>query len=137
MVLLTGEEKTKKDKRDRFIKFKYSRDFLFSFFFFSPLFEAARRGLRRAGSRKCNFLDGDKGRAVRRLVTSKLLPLHRDASKSHPRPRETRENKMAPGSRANCYLKSVPASRAMITSLPRFSPMSAPTMARDIYSAFV
>lgn len=36
MVLLTGEKKTKKDKRDRFIKFKYSRDFLFSFFFFSP-----------------------------------------------------------------------------------------------------
>lgn len=80
------------------------------------------------------FLTGTKGA---RLVTSKLLPLHRDASKSHPRPRETRGNKMAPGSRANCYLKSVPASRAMITSLPRFSPMSAPTMARDIYSAFV
>lgn len=80
------------------------------------------------------FLTGTKGA---RLVTSKLLPLHRDASKSHPRPRETRGNKMAPGSRANCYLKSVPGSRAMITSLPRFSPMSAPTMARDIYSAFV
>lgn len=58
MVLLTGGQK--KGKRDRFIKFKYSGDFLFSFF----LFEAARRGLRRAGSRKCNFLDGDKGRAT-------------------------------------------------------------------------
>lgn len=69
-------------------------------FFFCFFFETARRRLRRASpsSRKCNFLDGDKGRAVRRLVTSKLLPLHRDASKSHPRPRETRENKMAPGS---------------------------------------
>lgn len=33
MVLLTGGQK--KGKRDRFIKFKYSSDFLFSFFFLS------------------------------------------------------------------------------------------------------
>lgn len=133
-ILLTkgGRKKTKKKAREIVL---LNLNIPVIFCLFSFFFEMARRGLRRAGSRKCNFLDGDKGRAVRRLVTSKLLPLHRDASKSHPRPRETRENKMGrPGSRANCYLKSVPASRAMITS---FSPMSAPTMARDIYSAFV
>lgn len=130
MVLLTGGQK--KGKRDRFIKFKYSSDFLFSFFFLSSKRREGDYAEPVLGN--AIFLTGTKGA---RLVTSKLLPLHRDASKSHPRPRETRGNKMAPGSRANCYLKSVPASRAMITSLPRFSPMSAPTMARDIYSAFV
>lgn len=95
-ILLTkgGRKKTKKKAREIVL---LNLNIPVIFCLFSFFFEMARRGLRRAGSRKCNFLDGDKGRAVRRLVTSKLLPLHRDASKSHPRPRETRENKMAPG----------------------------------------
>lgn len=61
MVLLTGEEKTKKDKRDRFIKFKYSRDFLFSFFFFSPSSKRREGDYAEPVLGNAIFLTGTKG----------------------------------------------------------------------------
>lgn len=132
-ILLTkgGRKKTKKKAREIVL---LNLNIPVIFCLFSFFFEMARRGLRRAGSRNAIFLTGTKGARCGDLLLQNCCHFIVTRAKVIPGRGKLEKIKWRPGSRANCYLKSVPASRAMITS---FSPMSAPTMARDIYSAFV